>query len=97
MPKFVEAKNKKRKKLDRQVKSIKQNCIINLDECGRLIPEENLNCVSKCMSSNCYDLHFRENPLEDGEVNSVRWSQFEACVRNELSEQKRIKIMSNRK
>ena len=89
MPKYVVAKNKKKKRLERRVKGLKQSCVVDLDKCGRLIPEENMSCVSKCLSEECHEIHFARNPLEDGEVDFKRWSAFENCVKRNLRDKKR--------
>ena len=78
------AKSKRKKKWDRKVKSIKLSCSNDMDKCGRLIPEENMTCVSMCMSTKCHEEIFAANPLEDGEVDYQRWTAFEKCVREEL-------------
>jgi hypothetical protein len=53
--------------------------------CGHLILEESMNCVTKCVSEECYkEVKYDVNPLEDGEVDINRAMMFAKCVRNEL-------------
>ena len=54
-------------------------------ECGHLILEESMNCVTKCVSEQCYkEVKYDEEPLEDGEVDMNRAILFAQCVRNEI-------------
>ncbi len=56
-----------------------------IGECGHLILEESMNCVTKCVSEQCYkEVKYDEDPLEDGEVDMNRAMQFAQCVRNEI-------------
>lgn len=87
-PKGVVA-GKKKKRLDRRVSNMKRTCANDMNHCGKLIPEENMACVSMCMSPTCHETHYQENPLEDGEIDPRRWNNFESCVRNELKQQGR--------
>lgn len=85
----VEAKskaNKRRKLLERKLNGLKQHCRSSGKCSEKFIPyvEESLNCVAECMSSTCYSSFFEDDPLEDGEINYRRWSQFENCVKAEL-------------
>uniref|UniRef100_A0A7S1EQ06 Uncharacterized protein n=1 Tax=Timspurckia oligopyrenoides TaxID=708627 RepID=A0A7S1EQ06_9RHOD len=46
------------------------------------VEEENFEaCVLDCISSECYELIYSKNPLEDGEIDDERWNKFQQCVR----------------
>jgi hypothetical protein len=53
-----------------------------------MVPEEAYNCVNRCISSNCYGEVYAENPLEDGEIDSIRNREFTSCVRQEVRNEK---------
>jgi hypothetical protein len=54
-------------------------------DCGHLILEESMNCVTKCVSEKCYsEVKYDVDPLEDGEVDVNRAMLFAQCVRNEM-------------
>jgi molecular chaperone DnaJ len=46
--------------------------------------DEGMNCVYKCLSSTCYDTVYGDNPLEDGEIDTVRYRTYQNCVRQEF-------------
>mmetsp|Transcript_48347 Transcript_48347/g.105412 ORF Transcript_48347/g.105412 Transcript_48347/m.105412 type:complete len:114 (-) Transcript_48347:8-349(-) len=59
--------------------------------CAGFHSDENDDCISKCVSNACHAEVFGEEPLEPGEVDRVRQSRFNACVRKEQDEEsKRI-------
>eukprot|EP00913_Durusdinium_trenchii_P000038 g34.t1 len=59
--------------------------------CAGFHADENDDCVSKCVSNTCYAEVYATDPLEPGEVDRVRQSRFNACVRKEQDEEaKRI-------
>jgi hypothetical protein len=45
--------------------------------------DEGMNCVYNCLSSECYNTIYGDNPLEDGEIDVVRYRTFQNCVRKE--------------
>ncbi|KAL3787975.1 hypothetical protein HJC23_002900 [Cyclotella cryptica] len=54
-------------------------------QCGHYILEESMNCVTHCVSPDCHrQVGYDVNPLEDGEVDEVRASQFAICVTHEI-------------
>ena len=55
-------------------------------KCMHLHPvvEESMNCVFDCISSKCYQELYSASPLEPGEIDLTRASQFEYCAKNEL-------------
>lgn len=73
-------------RIDRIWKTTQSNC--EKKDCGTLVPEEAYNCVNKCVSSACYEEVYGDNPLEDGEIDSVRNRKFVGCVRQEVRAQK---------
>lgn len=71
-------------KLDYIWKDVKSKC--ELQTCGQMIPAEAYNCVNECLSPKCYAEVYKDNPLEDGEVDLARDRSFVTCLRNELKE-----------
>eukprot|EP01031_Cornospumella_fuschlensis_P038593 gene38593-46918_t len=53
-------------------------------DCSHLVPEEAYNCVNKCTSEKCYDEVYKDNPLEDGEIDNARNRAFLSCLREEV-------------
>ena len=49
--------------------------------CNYLHSEINLNCVNKCVSTECYLEIYQSSPLELGEVDNTRSRNFMDCVR----------------
>jgi hypothetical protein len=59
------------------------------NNCGHLILEESMNCVTKCVSEQCHkEAKYDEEPLEDGEVDERRAILFAQCVRNEITKKR---------
>jgi len=59
-------------------------------QCGHLVVEESMNCVTECVSKKCHqEAAFDMNPLEDGEIDEVRSVQFAQCVKSEILKEKR--------
>ena len=59
------------------------------EECGHLILEESMNCVTKCVSTKCHaEASFDVDPLEDGEIDEGRAIVFAQCVKNEILRKK---------
>mmetsp|Transcript_12473 Transcript_12473/g.18515 ORF Transcript_12473/g.18515 Transcript_12473/m.18515 type:complete len:130 (+) Transcript_12473:178-567(+) len=84
LPDLVRAKPKKK---NRALENLYNARIIHCEtgDCGHLIIEESMNCVTKCVSEKCYsEVKFDVDPLEDGEVDVNRAMLFAQCVRNEL-------------
>ena len=77
----------KPKKKNRALENLYNARIIHCETgaCGHLILEESMNCVTKCVSEECYkEVKYDVNPLDDGEVDMDRAMMFAKCVRNEL-------------
>jgi hypothetical protein len=69
------------------------NCEAN--DCGNLILEESINCVTKCVSEQCYKAaKYDVDPLEDGEVDENRALQFAGCVRDEILKERAARARS---
>ena len=56
--------------------------------CAKLIPEESMNCIHKCVSPTCYESVYTI-PLEPGEIDMNRAQAFEECITLELKEERR--------
>mmetsp|Transcript_11849 Transcript_11849/g.17665 ORF Transcript_11849/g.17665 Transcript_11849/m.17665 type:complete len:130 (+) Transcript_11849:202-591(+) len=84
LPDLVRAKPKKK---NRALENLYNARIIHCEtgDCGHLILEESMNCVTKCVSEKCYsEVKYDVDPLEDGEVDVNRAMLFAQCVRNEM-------------
>mmetsp|Transcript_22280 Transcript_22280/g.40139 ORF Transcript_22280/g.40139 Transcript_22280/m.40139 type:complete len:139 (-) Transcript_22280:76-492(-) len=56
-------------------------------DCKGFNADENEDCVANCVSQGCYDEVYAESPLEPGEVDRVRQTRFNACVRKEQDDE----------
>ena len=43
-------------------------------------PDERVNCVSKCVSPDCFEKIYGKQPLEDGEIDEVRKNRYNSCI-----------------
>eukprot|EP00566_Odontella_aurita_P023084 CAMPEP_0113549364 /NCGR_PEP_ID=MMETSP0015_2-20120614/13394_1 /TAXON_ID=2838 /ORGANISM="Odontella" /LENGTH=126 /DNA_ID=CAMNT_0000450069 /DNA_START=176 /DNA_END=556 /DNA_ORIENTATION=- /assembly_acc=CAM_ASM_000160 len=88
LPKLVDGKpsqGKKRRKLDRRYLDVLSACETG-PQCGGMIYEESLPCVTECLSNECHGKVYGNSPLELGEVDERRYKEFEACAKRELRE-----------
>ena len=82
---LVEANAKRNRRLDRSWKSRKRACETNVDfGCTEIHPDENDNCVNKCISPLCFAEVYGTEGLEPGEVDHMLWRSFTACLRQEV-------------
>ena len=44
-------------------------------------------CISQCMQNDCHEHVYGGNELEPGEIDELRESSFETCVKNVLREE----------
>lgn len=95
LPKLVEggkrsrtAGTKHRKKTERKLSAIRDECQYESARCKSNVIEEALNCVHQCMSETCYHEVYSQLPLEDGEIDVSRLKDFERCVKEELREER---------
>jgi hypothetical protein len=58
-------------------------------ECAHIHYLENTNCVNKCLSRNCYKEVYKDNELEDGEINQSLERSFRNCLRSETIRNRR--------
>mmetsp|Transcript_21952 Transcript_21952/g.32074 ORF Transcript_21952/g.32074 Transcript_21952/m.32074 type:complete len:139 (+) Transcript_21952:44-460(+) len=95
LPKLVSTKGaaaKRRRRLDKQFRILKRDCEESTSgeyKCGTMIYEENMSCVSACVSQACHEDIYAGNLLEDGEVDFHRARVFENCVKREIRAEKR--------
>ncbi|CAM9902261.1 unnamed protein product [Ascophyllum nodosum] len=73
---------RRRKKADRTLYERRRMC--EKETCGHLVPLEAQNCVSECISPECYRKTYAE-PLEDGEVNMRLGKNFMTCARRHVN------------
>mmetsp|Transcript_58434 Transcript_58434/g.161690 ORF Transcript_58434/g.161690 Transcript_58434/m.161690 type:complete len:159 (-) Transcript_58434:79-555(-) len=66
-------------------------------DCKEFHPDENDDCLAKCVSQPCYAEVYGEDPLEPGEVDRTRSIKFNACVRKEYDDEKARKAEERRK
>jgi hypothetical protein len=64
------------------IQSTRMTC--EYEVCSFLIPEESLNCVQACISPVCYQGIYGDDPLEDGELDTNRAKEFDACAKEEM-------------
>ena len=50
---------------------------------------ESMACVTRCMSAECHEEIYKEDELEDGEVDKLRNSAFNDCMRTDLPKRDR--------
>jgi hypothetical protein len=55
-----------------------------------MLEEERGNCVSKCISQECYKEVYSHDPLEDGEIDNERQRVFLSCTRRVYRERKKV-------
>eukprot|EP00929_Paragymnodinium_shiwhaense_P000970 TRINITY_DN10117_c0_g1_i2.p2 TRINITY_DN10117_c0_g1~~TRINITY_DN10117_c0_g1_i2.p2 ORF type:complete len:132 (+),score=25.36 TRINITY_DN10117_c0_g1_i2:114-509(+) len=51
--------------------------------CKMIHPDENDDCLAKCVSEACYAEVYGTDPLEPGEIDRPRTNKFNACVKKE--------------
>eukprot|EP00931_Biecheleriopsis_adriatica_P019710 TRINITY_DN13364_c0_g1_i1.p1 TRINITY_DN13364_c0_g1~~TRINITY_DN13364_c0_g1_i1.p1 ORF type:complete len:129 (-),score=28.99 TRINITY_DN13364_c0_g1_i1:41-427(-) len=56
-------------------------------ECSGFHTDENEDCCAKCVSATCHEEVYGSDPLEPGEVDRVRQTRFNACVKKEQDEE----------
>jgi hypothetical protein len=86
LPKLVDGKSsgsKRRRKVEKQLTALRQSCV---QECNNeiMVFEESMNRVHLCISEQCFNQFYKENPLEDGEIDVLRIKEFEKCAKEEL-------------
>eukprot|EP00793_Prasinoderma_coloniale_P001035 PRCOL_00006026-RA len=54
------------------------------------------NCVLRCMAPPCYEETYGSDPLEDGEVDTVRGRKFRVCAKAWLKDEKERKARRER-
>ena len=79
LPKLVHAKRRRTPPRRNAIEARKLRLHCEQHVCGAYVTEENLNCVSVCLSPACFDKVYGTNPLEDGELDFVRARQFDEC------------------
>ena len=77
----------KRAKADRRWKAQRSRCLKN--DCGLLPRAAQENCANACTSLRCFNEVYREQPLEDGEIDIARKNAFTKCARAEYKSGKK--------
>jgi len=88
---------KNRKQLNRQYYSIRSSCENGSSECADVVLEESVPCVTRCISSACHDRVYGDSPLEPGEVDRLRYAEFEVCAKKEAKEAARLERIERRR
>lgn len=60
-------------------RSVRRQC--EQGPCGHLPVEEADNCVLECQAPSCFAAVYGAEPLEPGEVDTVRAARFATCLR----------------
>jgi len=84
LPKLVEAKRRRKDQPRRtavEARRLRQQCETQV--CNAYITEENLNCISMCLSPACFQTVYGNEPLEDGELDFERAKLFDECFLEE--------------
>ena len=66
-------------RVDRQWRNKKREC--EQVQCQEYSIDEGMNCVNECISLECFTKVYAQEPLEDGEIDSVRNREFVTCLR----------------
>mmetsp|Transcript_21115 Transcript_21115/g.33103 ORF Transcript_21115/g.33103 Transcript_21115/m.33103 type:complete len:124 (-) Transcript_21115:295-666(-) len=80
---------------DRELRSRRTEC--ERDVCHGLIGETKATCAYKCISSECYDEVYAKDEIEEGEVDTERGRQFNACFRRVYKKEQDDKLAQQRK
>ncbi|PWA71713.1 hypothetical protein CTI12_AA256400 [Artemisia annua] len=83
---IIEAKKSSRRPIsDLEVRERKQSCYSDVElgywgkDCkSSMVAKE--NCALKCLSPACYELIYESDPLEEGEKDYVRSSEYKYCM-----------------
>ena len=84
LPKLVHGKRRKTPPRRNAIEARKLRLHCKRNVCGAYITEENLNCVSLCLSPACFETVYGLHPLEDGELDFERAKQFDECYMEEV-------------
>merc|ERR1712183_1125683 len=60
-------------------------------DCSAFHPDEAEDCLAKCVSETCYNEVYASEPLEPGEVDKKKSSDFNGCVKKESDAEKKRK------
>ena len=74
------ATNAQRKKRRRQYTVSKRYC--QKSDCANVL-DDDPNCIYKCISNDCYQEIYANEPLEPGEIDFQRDKLFQNCYRTE--------------
>mmetsp|Transcript_4464 Transcript_4464/g.8165 ORF Transcript_4464/g.8165 Transcript_4464/m.8165 type:complete len:110 (+) Transcript_4464:208-537(+) len=77
---FGKARGVSKAQFSRLMRNKKQQCA-EKEECLKLPDDQFEACLLYCLSSQCYEKVYAEEPLEEGEVDADRWDQFQKCIR----------------
>jgi hypothetical protein len=83
-PEPVQAKRKRPAPKRTIIEGRKLRDLCETQICSSYLPEENLNCISVCLSPSCFQQVYGESPLEDGEIDFVRAKLFDECFLEEI-------------
>ncbi|KAK2176069.1 hypothetical protein NP493_685g01037 [Ridgeia piscesae] len=67
---------KKKQRNERKIRALKSQCE---EGCENKVGLDQLSCVRRCMSRECYDELYTHDPLEEGEID-VRFNSFKGCI-----------------
>ena len=73
-----------RHKVERQIKQRKDNCETFLCKQYKNVKDEGMNCVNACVSQSCYNEIYATEPLEDGEIDTLRAAKYVKCTHAEF-------------
>ena len=92
-----ERRIKNRRQLNREYYQIRSSCENESPDCADVIFEESVPCITRCVSSACHDRVYGDIPLEPGEVDRLRYAEFEVCAKREVKEAARLERIERRR
>mmetsp|Transcript_12148 Transcript_12148/g.28348 ORF Transcript_12148/g.28348 Transcript_12148/m.28348 type:complete len:134 (-) Transcript_12148:50-451(-) len=58
--------------------------------CKNIHPDENEDCVTRCVSELCYNEVYQGDPVEPGEIDRARQGKFNTCVKRVQEEDRKL-------
>jgi len=88
--------NPQRQKIERQIKQRKDNCETFSCKQYQNVKDEGMNCVNACVSQSCYDEVYAMEPLEDGEIDTLRTAKYVKCTHAEVQTETNKRMAEDR-
>ncbi|RUS76385.1 hypothetical protein EGW08_015865 [Elysia chlorotica] len=69
----------RKKRDDKRYKTARQRCEVGDSQCQGLWGVDHTKCIRRCMSEVCYNEIYKDDELEEGEID-VRLNSFKGCL-----------------